>query len=125
MKIYINNRLLEVEWKSLMEPDMWYSMEPAILKIKKIHRNEYHSLLKDKKDNVSITVYKLKSDFTDKLDEYKAGLFDIEIILYYSKVVKRRRDGYLDIILNVCVKEMEQKDKSELRDILLETLIYS
>jgi hypothetical protein len=31
---YILRKLIEMEWKPLMESDMWYSMEPAILKLK-------------------------------------------------------------------------------------------
>jgi hypothetical protein len=46
MKLYFNRKLIEMEWKPLMESDMWYSMEPAIFKIKSIHRTDYHSLLK-------------------------------------------------------------------------------
>jgi hypothetical protein len=34
MKLYFNRKLIEMEWKPLMESDMWYSMEPAILKLK-------------------------------------------------------------------------------------------
>jgi hypothetical protein len=33
MKLYFNRKLIEMEW-TLMESDMWYSMEPAILKLK-------------------------------------------------------------------------------------------
>jgi hypothetical protein len=41
MKLYFNRKLIEMEWKPLMESDMWYSMEPAIFKIKSIHRTDY------------------------------------------------------------------------------------
>jgi hypothetical protein len=38
-----------------------------------------------------------------------------------NKVVKRHKNGYLDIILSVSISSSE-KDKSQLRDMLLETL---
>jgi hypothetical protein len=125
MKLYFNNKLIEMEWKHLMEPDMWYSMEPAIFKIKKIHRTDYHSLLENKKAHpnhhrFNIDVYKAKDD-----DNTELGLFDLEIIIHSNRVIKRKKGGYLDIILSVSISEQYEKDKSELRDMLLETLIYS
>jgi hypothetical protein len=122
MKLYFNNKLIEMEWKHLMEPDMWYSMEPAIFKIKKIHRTDYHSLLENKKAHrrFNIDVYKAKD-----YDNTELGLFDLEIIIHSNRVIKRKKGGYLDIILSVSISEQYEKDKSELRDMLLETLIYS
>jgi hypothetical protein len=125
MKLYFNRKLIEMEWKPLMESDMWYSMEPAIFKIKSIHRTDYHSLLKTKKvhpdhHRFNIDVYKFKDS-----DNTELGLFDLEIIMHSNRVIKRRKGGYLDIILSVSISEQSEKDKSELRDMLLETLIYS
>jgi hypothetical protein len=33
------------------------------------------------------------------------GLFDVEIIMNSNKVVKRTKNGYLDIILNVSISD--------------------
>lgn len=125
MKLYFNKKLIEMEWNTLMKPNEWYSWEPAILKVKRIHQSDYHRFLKSRKNRVTnIVVHKLKSDFPPEL-EYQAGLFDIEILVNRCTVTSKYRDGYLDIIIDVCVMEMDEKDKSELRDILLENLIYS
>jgi hypothetical protein len=129
MKLCIGNKMVEMEWISLIEEGMWYSMEPAILKVKKIHRVDYNNLLRSKKLHpghyrFNIDVYKVKGDFPID-SEIELGLFDVEIIMNSNKVVKRHKNGYLDIILNVSISDQCEKDKSQLRDILLESLIYS
>ncbi len=125
MKLYFNKKLIEMKWETKMKPNEWYSMEPTILRVKKIHQSDYQSFLKSRKNRVTnIVVHKLKSDFPPGL-EYQAGLFDIEILVNRCTVTSKYRDGYLDIIIDVCVMEMDEKDKSELRDMLLESLIYS
>jgi hypothetical protein len=66
-------------------------MEPAIFKIKSIHRTDYHSLLKTKKvhpnhHRFNIDVFKVKGVDDNK----ELGLFDVEIIMHSIELSKEK-----------------------------------
>jgi hypothetical protein len=122
MKLYFNRKLIEMEWKSLMESDMVF-YGTCYFKIKSIHRTDYHSLLKLRRYIPIIIgfidVFKVKG-----VDNKELGLFDVEIIMHSNRLSKKKR--WLFRHNSKCFYfEQSEKDKSELRDMLLETLIYS
>lgn len=134
MKLYYNGKGYPVKWKSLMNKDMWYNMEPVKLKLT-LPESVYRAILIDIKlsneDKKSRDVFKFNlllqkdeiSRDRDRLTVETNEFWKIESYLDRVSISSRFRNGEVIAIFEVSIFEEEELDKSELRNIILNELV--
>lgn len=134
MKLYYNGKGYLVKWKSLMNKDMWYNMEPVKIKFT-LPESVYSAILMDIKldeenktlrDVFRFNLLLQKDEISrdrDKLTVETNEFWKIESYLDRVSISSRFRNGDVTAIFEVSIFEEEELDKSELRDLLLNELI--
>jgi hypothetical protein len=134
MKLYYNGKGYPVKWKSLMNKDMWYNMEPVKIKFT-LPESVYKSILidiklsnEDKKsrDIFGFNLLLQKGEMSrdrDKLVVETNEFWKIESYLDRVSISSRFRNGEVIAIFEVSIFEEEELDKSELRNIILNELV--
>ena len=129
MKLYYNGKGYPVKWKSLMNKDMWYNMEPVKIKLT-IPESVYNAILIDVKlsqENIfRFNLILQKGEMSrdrDRLTVETNEFWKIESYLDRVSISSRFRNGDVIAIFEVSIFEEEELDKSELRNILLNELV--
>jgi len=134
MKLYYNGKGYLVKWKSLMNKDMWYNMEPVKIKFT-LPESVYSAILMDIKldeenktlrDVFRFNLLLQKDEISrdrDKLTVETNEFWKIESYLDRVSISSRFRNGDVTAIFEVSIFEEEELDKSELRDLLLNELV--
>jgi len=129
MKLYYNGKGYPVKWKSLMNKDMWYNMEPVKIKLT-IPESVYNAILIDVKlsqENIfRFNLLLQKGEMSrdrDKLTVETNEFWKIESYLNKRIISSRFRNGEVIAIFEVSIFEEEELDKSELRNIILNELV--
>ena len=129
MKLYYNGKGYPVKWKSLMNKDMWYNMEPVKIKLT-IPESVYNAILIDVKlsqENIfRFNLLLQKGEMSrdrDKLVVETNEYWKINSYLDRVSITSRFRNGDVIAIFEVSIFEEEELDKSELRNILLNELV--
>lgn len=134
MKIYYKGECYPLIWKTQMRKDLWYSMEPARLKItmpRSIY--DYISSEVNRTNNrmddsglyeLKFEVHKSESDIVKwGVSDKKTGLWEIEALVYSCIMSSEFTDGTVIGIFDVGVMEVKVQDKSRLRDYLLNEIV--
>jgi len=134
MKLYYNGKGYPVKWKSLMNKNMWYNMEPVKLKMT-IPESVYKAILIDIKldeenktlrDVFRFNLLLQKGEMSrdrDKLVVESSEYWKIDAYLDRVSISSKFRNGEVTAIFEVSIFEEEELDKSELRNILLNELV--
>ena len=132
MKLYYNGKGYPVKWKSLMNKDMWYNMEPVKIKFT-LPESVYKAILIDIKSNkdeyrdiFSFNLLLNKDEMSrdrDKLVVETNEFWKINACVDRASITSRFRNGVVTAIFEVSIFEEEELDKSELRNILLNELV--
>lgn len=131
MKLYYNGKGYDCKWKSLMNKDMWYNMEPVKIKFT-IPESVYKAILIDIKlsnedrEKFSFNLLLQKGEMSrdrDKLVVETNEYWKIDSYLDRVSISSRFRNGEVIAIFEVSIFEEEELDKSELRNILLNELV--
>lgn len=120
MTLYYKELSFPCIWKSQMKDDMWYSMEPVKFRIT-IPLNIYNEILKDIK-NYKDDRYIGDDTFIFKLQDGNE-LYEIYSVLYRSSILSRFPNGEVTVLFNISIYEKELKEKSILRDLILNQLV--
>jgi sugar-specific transcriptional regulator TrmB len=134
MKFYYNDVGYTCNWKTKMSKDMWYSMEPAKVRVS-LPKNILQKILLDVKEDVKnntlhdIIKFKiLKSSgeelyFNDSINE-NVELWKLECYLNSSIISSEyKKKGIVSVHFDISVIESELLEKSELRNILLDEIL--
>ena len=129
MKLYYNGKGYPVKWKSLMNKDMWYNMEPVKIKLT-IPESVYNAILIDVKlsqENIfRFNLLLQKGEMSRDRDKHSVEtneFWKIESYLNKRIISSRFRNGEVIAIFEVSIFEEEELDKSELRNIILNELV--
>ena len=131
MKLYYNGKGYDCKWKSLMNKDMWYNMEPVKIKFT-LPESVYNAILIDIKlsnedrETFSFNLLLQKGEMSrdrDKLVVETNEYWKIDSYLDRVSISSRFRNGEVIAIFEVSIFEEEELDKSELRNILLNELV--
>jgi hypothetical protein len=131
MKLYYNGSGYDCKWKTLMNKDMWYNMEPVKIKFT-LPESVYKAILIDIKlsnedrETFSFNLLLQKGEMSrdkDKLVVETNEYWKINSYLDRVSTTSRFRNGEVTAIFEVSIFEEEELDKSELRDILLSELV--
>lgn len=134
MKLYYNGKGFPCKWKTQMNKDMWYNMEPAKLTVT-IPESLYDIMLLDikldKKNNTLQDIFRFRlllqkgeiSRDRDKLVVETNELWDMETYLVRATISSKFRNGEVKVVFLLSVFEETELDKSELRNILLSELV--
>lgn len=134
MKFFYNGKGFPCKWKTQMNEDMWYSMEPAKLTVT-IPKSLYDIILLDiKLDNKNNTLHDIfrfrlllqKGEISrdrDKLVVETNELWNMETYLDRATISSKFRNDEVKVVFHLSVFEETELDKSELRDILLSELV--
>ena len=134
MKLYYNGKGYPVKWKSLMNKDMWYNMEPVKIKFT-LPESVYKAILIDIKldeenktlrDVFRFNLLLQKDEISrdrDKLTVETNEFWKIDAYLDRASISSRFRNGDVTAVFEVSIFEEEELDKSELRDLLLNELV--
>lgn len=134
MKFFYNGKGFPCKWKTQMNEDMWYSMEPAKLTVT-IPKSLYDIILLDiKLDNKNNTLHYIfrfrlllqKGEISrdrDKLVVETNELWNMETYLDRATISSKFRNDEVKVVFHLSVFEETELDKSELRDILLSELV--
>ena len=131
MQFYYNNISYECKWKSLMDKNMWYSMEPVRLKIQ-MKYEDYVDILYDVKNDTTNKTLRdiLKFKVLGKISEFPNNgdnideivLLTIESYLDRISILSKVRDN-ITVQFDVSIYDKKMGDKSDIRDILIDQLI--
>ena len=134
MKFFYNGKGFPCKWKTQMNEDMWYSMEPAKLTVT-IPQSLYDIILLDiKLDNKNNTLQDIfrfrlllqKGEMSrdrDKLVVETNELWNMETYLDRATISSKFRNDEVKVVFHLSVFEETELDKSELRNILLSELV--
>lgn len=134
MKIYFKNGCYPVVWKTGMKDNMWYSMEPAKLKIT-MPASVYDVLSKDinrvNKDPNRDSCYRFRFDISKfesdnvkwGISEHKSGLWRVGTFVYSCSISSKFKNGDVIAIFDLAVDTAVMLDKSVLRDRILNELV--
>lgn len=134
MKFFYNGKGFPCKWKTQMNEDMWYSMEPAKLTVT-IPKSLYDIILLDiRLDNKNNTLHDIfrfrlllqKGEISrdrDKLVVETNELWNMETYLDRATISSKFRNDEVKVVFHLSVFEETELDKSELRDILLSELV--
>lgn len=134
MKFYYNDVGYTCNWKTKMSKDMWYSMEPAKVRVS-LPKNILQKILLDVKEDVKnntlhdIIKFKiLKSAgeelyFNDSINE-NVELWKLECYLNSSIISSEyKKKGIVSVHFDISVIESQLLNKDEMRDILLSEIL--
>lgn len=138
MRLYYNDGVYPVTWKTGMRKDRWYSMEPAKIKVT-MPKSVYETILKDvnkinnnpKRDSVYLFKFELSKSESDIVEwgisEHKSGLWRMEAFIYSCSVSSKFKNGDVIVIFDIAVSEVSLMDnsilKARLRDQILNELV--
>lgn len=147
MKFYYNDVGYTCNWKTKMSKDMWYSMEPAKVRVtlpkdilKKIlidvkedkNNNQnfrtLHDIIKSKRPTSAIRFKILKSAgeelyFNESKDE-NIEFWELECYLNSSIISSEyKKKGIVSVHFDISVIKSQLLDKNEMRDILLNEIL--
>jgi hypothetical protein len=130
MIFYYNNIGYPMNWKSKMNSDMFYNMEPAKIKVTlpyDIYRKIYDDL-RNEKNEIHFKVLKRKYDKVKwSISEESYGLWSIDAFVYSLSISSKFRNGDVTMVIDIGVFEFkkfsDQEYKSVLRDELLKELV--
>lgn len=135
---YKGNRFKCV-WKTLMDKNMWYNMEPAKIKVT-IPKTLYQNIMKDIKQDIrnntlhDIIKFKIQKEkgerlyFNESIDS-ESEYWDIDAYLNsstISSIFNQKNPNKITEVtvhFNISVFENRKLEKSEIRDILLNELV--
>lgn len=133
MKFYYNDVGYTCNWKTKMSKDMWYSMEPAKVRVS-LPKNILQKILLDVKEDV-------KGDVKDNIIKFKilksageelyfnsvnenAELWQLECYLNSSIISSEyKKRGIVTVHFDISVIESQLLNKDEMRDILLSEIL--
>ena len=134
MKFYYNNVGYTCNWKTKMSKDMWYSMEPAKVRVT-LPKNILQKILLDVKEDVKnntlhdimrFKIFKSTGEelyFNESINE-NSELWEIECYLNSSIIsAEYKKKGVVSVHFDISVIESELLEKSELRNILLDDIL--
>lgn len=138
MKLYLNGKGYPMTWKTQMKDDMWYSMEPARIKVT-LPESEYRKISEFTKkemrlceyDTFVFQVYKSESDKMKWIhtshtgSEFKEnnGLWNVDCFVYSASICSKFRNGLVTAVFDVNACSFTKCNKSILRDLLLNELV--
>lgn len=145
MKFHYKEKSYPAIWKTQMKKDMWYSMEPAKLKITlpfEIYQ-EINKLFIDNQKSQShqnknlfgeIEVdqkrfnFKISKSYDEKIiwgiisKEGQSGIWDIEAWLNSSTISSKFKNNTVTAIFDIAVISHQENDKSISRELILDEL---
>lgn len=134
MKFYYKNIGYTCNWKTKMRKDMWYSMEPARIRVT-LPKNIYLEILKyikedntNKKlfDKVNFTILKSPGEelYFNKSIVENLEIWEIECFLNSSVVSSEyKKKGTVSVHFDVNIHESKLLEKDEARDIILNEIL--
>jgi hypothetical protein len=134
MRFFYNGKGFPCKWKTKMNKDMWYSIEPVKLTVT-IPESLYDIILLDikldKKNNTLRDIFRFRlllqkdeiSRDRDKLVVENNELWDMETYLDRSTISSKFRNGDVKVVFYLSIFDEKELDKSELRNILLSEFI--
>jgi hypothetical protein len=134
MKFYYDNIGYPCKWKSKMSRSIWYSQEPAKLKVT-LPISVYNKIKKDiKVDNTNETLFdiikfKVLKGEGEKLNFYKSNdsvkeMWQLECYLNSFIICSEfKREKLLIVSFDISVIESVLLQKNEMRDIILSEFI--
>lgn len=134
MKFYYNSVGYTCNWKTKMFKDMWYSMEPAKVRVtlpKDILKKILIDVKEDKNNNTLHDIIKfkiLKSAgeelyFNESKDE-NIEFWELECYLNSSIISSEyKKGGIVSVHFDISVIESQLLGKNEMRDILLNEIL--
>jgi len=131
MQFYYNNISYKCKWKSLMDKNMWYSMEPVRLKVQMKYEDYVDILYDIKNDTTNKTLRDiLKFKVLGKISEFPNNgdnvdeivLLTIESYLDRISILSKVRDN-ITVQFDVSIYDKKMGDKSDIRDILIDQLV--
>jgi hypothetical protein len=133
MKIYYNDDCLTVIWKSLMRDNMWYSMEPAKLKITttKSMYDDLHSQwvnFECRDSNRFVMDFDIYKPSNEKVKwglsgPDDTGLWSLQAYVNSISSTSVFPNGTITIVIDISVLDKIKQDKSELRNHILNELV--
>lgn len=120
MTLYYKELSFPCIWKSQMKKGTWYSMEPVKFKTK-IPLSIYNEILKDIK-NYKDDRYLGDDTFIFKLQD-GSELYEVYSILDRSSILSKFPNGEVIVLFDIAIYERELKEKSMLRDLILNQLV--
>lgn len=128
MKFYYKNIGYTCNWKTKMKKNMWYSMEPVIIRVT-LPKNIYLEILKYIKENpfkVNFTILKspgeelyFNKSIVENLEIWEIGCFLNSSVV--SSEYKKR--GTVSVHFDVNIYESKLLEKDETRDIILNEIL--
>lgn len=134
MMMRFKNEFYPIVWKTQMRGDMWYSMEPAKIKIT-MPASVYDVLSKDinrinndpDRDScyrLSFDVIKFESDNVKwRISYHKSGVWRVNTFVYNCTVSSKFRNGDVIAIFDIAVDNADILDKSIFTSILRDRIL--
>ena len=134
MRLYYNDGVYPVTWKTGMRKDRWYSMEPAKIKVT-MPSTIYDIISKDintvNSDPNRESCYRFRFDISKfesdnvkwGISDHKSGLWRVSTFVYSCSVSSRFKNGDVIAIFDLAVDNAELLDKSVFRDRILDELV--
>jgi hypothetical protein len=126
MKFYYNDVGYTCNWKTKMSKDMWYSMEPAKVRVS-LPKNILQKILLDvKEDVIKFKILKSSGEelyFNDSINE-NVELWELDCYLNSSIISSEyKKKGIVSVHFDISVIESQLLNKDEMRDILLSEIL--
>jgi hypothetical protein len=126
MKFYYNDVGYTCNWKTKMSKDMWYSMEPAKVRVS-LPKNILQKILLDvKEDVIKFKILKSAGEelyFNDSINE-NVELWKLDCYLNSSIISSEyKKKGIVSVHFDISVIESQLLNKDEMRDILLSEIL--
>lgn len=129
MKLYLNGKGYPMTWKTEMKDDMWYSMEPAKIKVT-LPESEYRKISEFAKEiglgEYEFQIHKLKSDkikWNPSNVDDDSGLWNVSCFVYYTSICSKFRNGLVTAVFDINASSFTKCKKDVLRDLLLNELV--